>query len=216
MVKGEAGAFEVQHSAVYLDAVPYAPYVEEHMIDGPEPIERTLYLNREPLAVAYLDSPETEATLAWPLSSNVQLADILDRYLTDFLPQQRPKASESTLELWVGDRYYQMRMGLEPTTDLVLGTLKSHEGGPLRLLQISSESSVMELLFDESTESPVRLALLISTVCVGPLARLFSAFHKNDVVRNNFQVAVRVFAPDLHQHSGRRGFLAPLPICVEV
>ena len=192
--------------------------VEERAFDGPEPIERILYLNSEPLAVAYLDKPETEVTLAWPLMPDVRLEHVLDYYLTDFLPLYRPRPSENTLEFWMGDRYYQTVIGSEPTSSLVMKNLtdaRSHERDLPGLLQISSESAVMETLFDKPTGYPVRLALLISAVPVQALAKLFSIFHRNEVVRENLAVAMYALAPDPQTYRGPRSLLYPLPIVPE-
>jgi len=178
----------------------------ERRIEGPEPIERTLYLNSDLIAVAYLNSPPTEATLAWPLSSNAPLDEILDCYVSELLRPYRSNPSEYVFEFWIGDRYHQATIGLQPNDDLTdfrlswkskLQLLKSQEPGSLRLLQITSEGTAMELLFDESSESPVRLAVLISAVPVIPLAKLFSRFHTNDEVRKSITIAVKAFMAGL-------------------
>lgn len=204
---------------IYTTPDPHAAFiVEERTIDGPKPIERTLYLNSEAIAVAYVDSPETEATLAWPLLPSTKLEDVLDCYLTDFLPRYRPLSSQNTLEFWIGDQYYQTIIGPEPTSRLVIQNLKNtklDDRGPIRLLQLSSESEAMEILFDESTKKPVRLALVISAVCVKPLARLFSRFHRNNLVRENLDIALRAFAPDPLRSRGFKNLLYSLPIIPE-
>ena len=192
--------------------------VEEREVDGPEPVERILYFNSDPLAVAYLDKPQTEATLAWPLVYGAPLRPVLDRYLLDFLPRYYPRPSENTLEMWIGDRYYQKVIGSEPTSRLVIDNLLSvreRERESLGLLQISSDSVILEILFDKSIDRPARLALLISAVPVRALARLFSSLHKYEIVRENHDVATYAVAPNPPTNQGSKSLLYPLPVIPE-
>ena len=176
-----------------------APVVEERTVEGPEPIERTAYLKSQPIAVAYLDASKTEATVAWPLSENTCLADVVEACLGDFLPRYAGKNLNYTLEFWIDDHYYAFPLESDASTVMVLEKLDDiamTESGSMRLLQIASEDAVVELLFDDNeTPGPMRLAVLISVVRSSVLTRLFTRFHRNDIVRNDIRVGERLFAP---------------------
>ncbi len=189
------------------------PVVEERIINGPEPIERTAYLRSEPIAVAYLD--KTEATLAWPLSDEASLEVVLDAYLTDFLPRYMKGLPNNVLEFWIENDYYESHVGTFPTTELVLQEIKKaalRSTGSLRLLQIGSDETLIEILFDDNTPPrPIRLAVLISVVRVEPLARLFGRFHRNATVRGNAYVAQQLFDPTIQTvHGNSTRLLSPL------
>jgi hypothetical protein len=185
---------------------------EEREVEGPEPIERTLFLDSQPIAVAYLSRQGTECTMAWPLNVETRLESVLDSYLLEFLPRYSSIPVEQTLEFWIGGEYHTESIGHEPTSSLILDRItsaKSKADDWPELVQISSDNVAMESVFDEDTENPFRLALLLSEVHSEPLTQFFSKFHRNDEVRINPDIASRAFAPE---SPDAKSLLHPLPI----
>lgn len=102
------------------------------------------------------------------------------------------------MEFWIDDERYEIVLGPTLTGDSVTTlfskTLKEGNGF-LSVLQIYAGDSVLELLFDSTTRSPVRLALGFPNLALEPLLEMFSTFHKNDVIREQPRVSFQAFSP---------------------
>ena len=57
-----------------------------------------------------LDELKTEATVVWPLSESISLADVLEACLSDFLPRYTVENSNYALEFWIDDHYYEFSL----------------------------------------------------------------------------------------------------------
>jgi cold shock CspA family protein len=216
----------IRHRGFSFD---FEPYVEERRIAGPDPIERTLYLHSnillargnvlevysEPIAVAYLDEPGTEAALAWRVASDVSLEPVLEVCFEDFLPRYSGPAAETAVEFWLGDHFFEESIGSKPNAEQVmkvLGNSRALDHGALGLLQISSDRTAIEFMFEAPGENVARIGLLISTVRVGPLTHLFSKFHQNPVVRQDSDISALAFGLERRMYRRRPRLLDPLPV----
>ena len=63
-------------------------HVVERHIDGPEPVQRTLLLDDEPVAVAFIDPRKQEVTLVWVIEHGTSLGNILDVFFFTFLARE--------------------------------------------------------------------------------------------------------------------------------
>lgn len=202
-------------------------YFDEHRIDAPDPIERTLHLHSTlmiirdqaiesfspPIGVAQLDEAGTSAAVAWPVAEGVELRSVINVCFDDFLRAYGPDEAVR-LEFRLGDDYWEPVQ--VPNADLAMlrldGAREPPTTGPLRLIQLSRGTTAVELLFDDAPERLTRLAVLVSTVRPEPLARLFTLFHQNPFVRSDMGFVVQAFGGRISGLIEPAHWLDPLPV----
>ncbi len=189
--------------------------VAQREIEGPEPIERTLLLNEEPIAVAFIDPEQTEATLVWPAADDVRLTDVIDSYLTDYLGQRSFQPDGLVIEYRINDQYYKDTLYSDLTVDKILTLIDYQTDQPLdliELLDISTGNTTLEMVFDHGSARPNLLALLMSGIEMQRLIDFFSRFHKNETVRSDTTVAATAFHSGTFEWTEGCGVLSPLPV----
>ncbi len=77
--------------------------VTERLLDGSEKqtMERVLAYRSEPLAAVYLEADATDCTIAWPVITGINLAELFDGYY-EFVGD-----AETSIEWWVGDKFFE-------------------------------------------------------------------------------------------------------------
>jgi hypothetical protein len=192
--------------------------VVEREIDGPEPIERKLQLGHETIAVVYIDPEKPEGTLVWPLARWEGLEDVVHSYVSDYLSDSDSQPTILTLEYWLNDRYYSDILDSNASVGNILSKINARVKYPsdsLELLDISSGSTIFEIVFDQEDDRPVRAALLLSVVKMQRLVELFSRHHKNKMVRNDMTIATTAFHPKDSECRNGCNILNPLRIIDE-
>lgn len=177
---------------------------KERTVDGPEPIEKTLYFGLRPIAVAFTDPEAREWTIAWPLAADAVLPRLLDYFLSSFLVHYHQAINPSIdlfqplrIEFWIGDSYHEVFIDSRESS-AILDAVRQRKTGStdlLELLQISDGHVFLEIVFS-TTEQPVRIGLMIPQVHVQSLALFFATFHRNSVIRHDPGLALSAF-PEL-------------------
>lgn len=164
-------------------------------------VERTLFLKGERVAVVYIDSEDADFTLAWPLITHDRdlgsspqrgLLQQLLRLWFGFLSNSGSNVLRDqplVLEFWFRGHFYERV--LEPPV-LVRQVFSVLPEQSVQLMLLNYRNMVLELSFEG----------WIATQCVCTLPRanwpnlvaLFSRFHQNEELRNNFGYAFRAFA----------------------
>ncbi|WDD98821.1 hypothetical protein [Thalassomonas actiniarum] len=192
---------------------------DEREVDAPEPIERILFVDSIPVADLFIDPSIKECTLAWPIAKGTTLQDILRVYFSGFLPSHN-RHQDIKVECLIDDTYYHKSLkieyliSLENPIDFIKksGKLNHKSAGSLELLQISSGESVLELIFDSSSELPERIAILFSKVNADALIELFSQFHEVSSLRSDYEIASQAFKGKINE----KYLLEPLPLIKRV
>jgi hypothetical protein len=188
---------------------------EDQATEGPEPIERTLLVDSMRVAVAFIDSDQNEFTLVWPLMEQVSLHDIVAAYLTDFATHLSQSTS-FTIEYWIGDQYYSEDLSSDSTAAIIIDRIYQDlvsSPDTIELLQISSEYAVVEIVFDENSSLPCRVALLLfESIPVLPFMRFLSRFHRDQAVRKRFSTAFDTYYADGTLMRDAEMICSPIPV----
>lgn len=188
-------------------------------IEGPEPIERTLLLNDEPIAVAFIDPAQSEATLVWPTAEEVRLTAVIDSYLADYLGQHSFQPEGLIIEYRINDQYHKDTLYSDITANKILAVIDYQTNQPLELIElldISLGSTTLEMVFDHGSLHPNLLALLMSSIDMQRLIAFFSRFHKNGMVRRDTKVAATAFHSGTLEWAKGCSMLSPLLVIEEL
>ncbi len=157
--------------------------VTERLLDGSEKqtMERVLAYRSEPLAAVYLEADATDCTIAWPVITGINLAELFDGYY-EFVGD-----AETSIEWWVGDKFFERSLSHREEIGLAARDLREQEKRldvPLDLVQLVCTDLVFEVNLGgiEGPAPATSLAIAVPSVS-GKLLRLFSRFHRNEFVR---------------------------------
>jgi hypothetical protein len=166
-----------------MDEIASALVVTEHLVEGsaPQTIERTLTYRGEALAAVYVEFKATDCTVAWPVISGVDLAALFDAY-DEFVGD-----AETSVEWWIGDKFFEKKLRHRQEIKSAARNLREQEeqtGSPLDLVQLVSSDLVFEVTFSgvEAPALATRAAVVVRSAS-NQLSRLFSRFHRNEMVR---------------------------------
>jgi hypothetical protein len=176
--------------------------VVERATGGLESVERTLLLDEQPIAVAFVDTQNDEVTLVWITAQGVELPNVLENFFFSFLENLGDRFL--TMGFWIEDRYQEKKFDHRPLVEDIVSTIRQypHASTGLTLLNLFAGDITLELVFNRESTHPNRIALVISAVDITGLTDFFAQFHTSNAIR---------------QHSENPAFrLVPsLPNCLE-
>ena len=172
--------------------------IVQREIEGPESVERTLLLDEEPIAVAFIDPEQREATLVWPTDEEITLRNVIDSFFENYIRKSSFYPEGLVLQFRLDDEYYESILYSDVTAQEILSAIDEQADKPLEsmeLLDISVGSTTLEVVFDQQSLHPNILALLMPSIDMQRLIEFFSRLHKNKKVRSDTTVAAAAFHP---------------------
>jgi hypothetical protein len=182
-----------------MDEVISSLLVTERLLTGSEPetVKRTLTYRGEALADVYVELGATDCTIAWPVITGVELAALFDGY------HELAGDLKTSVEWRIGNEFFERSLSHPQEIQATAWYLREQEkkmGSPLDLVQLACSDLVFEVAF-RAVDAPApatRLAVVVTSV-TERLLRLFSRFHRNELVREREDIAYVALAAPLGQ-----------------